>query len=208
MADASSRRAESARATRHRILETARILLSRDGYAAMTVTKLAVAAGVSPQTIYNSIGGKAEVVKALYDIVLAGDTDETPMSQRPDFRVVTSATSAGAWAAAYAAWSRRINERTGPLLALLLAHGPGGDLTLQEFLATTDRERRQGNRNSISGKIGERIPAQYRETVVDSIWVLTAPDVFAKLTQRCGWTPAAYEAWLADQLKTTINRGR
>jgi AcrR family transcriptional regulator len=208
MADASSRRAESARATRHRILETARTLLASDGYAAMTVTKLAAAAGVSPQTIYNSIGGKAEVVKALYDIVLAGDTEETPMSARPDFRVVTTARSPASWAAAYAAWSRRINERTGPFLAVLLAHGPAGDTTLREFLATTDRERRQGNRMSISGKIADRIPEQLRETVVDSIWVLTAPDIFAKLTGRCGWTPADYEAWLADQLTTAIQRGR
>ena len=37
----------------------------------MTIASLAKAAGVSPQTVYNSIGGKAAVVKAVYDVLLA-----------------------------------------------------------------------------------------------------------------------------------------
>ncbi|MEU1429871.1 hypothetical protein ABZ412_22595 [Nocardia sp. NPDC005746] len=42
----------------------------------MTISGLAQATGVNPQTVYNAVGGKAEVLKATYNIVLAGDDDD------------------------------------------------------------------------------------------------------------------------------------
>ena len=69
------RRIESARATRRRIVAAATTLLLSDGYHAMSVSALARAAGVSPQTVYNAIGGKSEVLKLVYDILLAGDEE-------------------------------------------------------------------------------------------------------------------------------------
>ena len=73
-------RREAARATRASIIAAAREILLAGGYDGMTVARLADTAGVSPQTVYNSIGGKAQVVKAVYDVMLAGDDDPTPMS--------------------------------------------------------------------------------------------------------------------------------
>ena len=67
----SPRRDDAARHTRARILDVAEQELERSGYHATTIAGLASAAGVSPQTIYNSIGGgKAAVIKALYDVRL------------------------------------------------------------------------------------------------------------------------------------------
>ena len=57
-------RDEGARATRARIVRSARELIVSRGYAAFSVAALAEAADVSPQTIYNTIGGKAQVLKA------------------------------------------------------------------------------------------------------------------------------------------------
>jgi len=36
------------------------------------------------------------------------------------------------------------------------------------------------------------------ETLVDSIWVLASPEVFAKLTEERGWTVDRYEQWLVQ----------
>src|SRR4051794_18060476 len=121
------KREEQARVTRARIVAAARDLLLGEGYAAMTVPVLATRAAVSPQTVYNSIGGKAEVVKAVYDVMLAGDEDPTPMSDRPEFRAVTDAADATSYGVAYAAWVRGIWDRVGPLLGGILAEGAGGD---------------------------------------------------------------------------------
>lgn len=172
----------------------------------MTISGLADAAGVSPQTVYNSVGGKAEVIKAVYDVMLAGDEDSTPMSQRPEFRRVTEATDVASYAAAYAAWVRVIYDRVGPLLGVLLAHGPGGDPVLENFVATIDTERRRGNTSSLQGLAGHgQLPSSRFDEAVDAVWALTAPEVYDRLVRRCGWTPAAYERWLAGQLGAALS---
>ncbi|MFD2471467.1 TetR/AcrR family transcriptional regulator [Amycolatopsis silviterrae] len=200
-------REEKAQATRAHIVRTARaLLLDGGGYAGMTITGLAKTAGVSPQTVYNSVGGKAEVIKAVYDVLLAGDEEQTPMSERPEFRRVADAVDVPSYAAAYAAWSRTIYDRVGPLLGVLVAHGPGGDPVLEAFVATIDTERRRGNTHSLRG-IAERgqLASRDFDEAVDAVWTLTAPEVYDRLVQRCGWKPAAYERWLAKQLAAVLS---
>lgn len=196
-------RRQAMRETRRRIVTTATDLLVDGGYGAMTVAGLARAAGVSPQTVYNSVGGKAEVVKAAYDVLLAGDDSPMPMSERPGFRSVTQATDAASYGRAYAAWTRGIHDRVGGLLSALLTHGAAGDAVLEEFLRTIDRERRTGNGHSIPAVLraglGEHLPR-----ALDVIWLLTAPEVHERLTRRSGWTGDAYEGWLARQLERAI----
>lgn len=202
----SERRAEQARLTRGRILEAARDLLLADGFFAMTVPSLAARAEVSPQTVYNSVGGKAEVVKAVYDVMLAGDDDPAPMSERPEFRAVVDAVDGTAYARAYAAWCRGIWDRVGPLLGIILAHGPGGDAVLEEFVGTIDRERRVGNVHSLQGlREREALPRDRSvDEVVDAIWTLTSPELYDRLVRRSGWQSAAYEKWLSVQLAAAL----
>ena len=200
------RRAEQARLTRVRIIDAARELLLADGFFAMTVPLLAQRAGVSPQTVYNAIGGKAEVVKAVYDGLLAGDDDPTPMSQRPGFGAVVEALDPAAYARAYAAWCRRIWDRVGPLLGVILAHGPGGDAVLEEFVTTIDRERRTGNANSLQGlrERGELPEGHCVDELIDVVWTLTSPEVYDRLVRRSSWQSASYEAWLSVQLEAAL----
>jgi AcrR family transcriptional regulator len=200
------RRAEQARLTRARIIEAARELLLADGFFAMTVPLLAQRAEVSPQTVYNSIGGKADVVKAVYDVLLAGDDDPTPMSQRSGFRAVVEAPDSATYAHAYAAWCRQIWDRVGPLLGVILAHGPGGDAVLEEFVTTIDRERRTGNAHSLQGlrERGALPQGRSLDDLVDAVWTLTTPEVYDRLVRRSSWQSAAYEAWLGVQLAAAL----
>lgn len=189
--------------TRRRILAVATDLVVGGGYGAMTVAGLARAAEVSPQTVYNAVGGKAEVVKAAYDVLLAGDESTAPMADRPAFRAIVEARDVAAYGAAYAAWTRAIYDRVGSFLAALLAHGSAGDPVLEEFVSTIDRERRTGNELSIPAKLRADLgPAL--AGVTDVVWVLTAPEVHDRLTRRAGWTPDAYQQWLARELERAL----
>ncbi|MFT3898776.1 MAG: TetR family transcriptional regulator [Gordonia sp. (in: high G+C Gram-positive bacteria)] len=201
-----SRRAESARETRARIIAAAYELLLSDGYAKTTVAGLAAAAGVSPQTVYNSIGGKAEVVKAVYDVTLAGDDDPTPMSERPQFLAMRDSVNAGAFMRAYAGVCRMIYEHVGPLLGVLLHGGAGDDAVLHDFLATIDAERRTGSGHALDALAATHgIPAPPgRDRLHDIVWTLTAPEVADRLIRRCGWSPDDYERWLGDQLAAAV----
>src|SRR6476469_7354013 len=197
-----SSRAEAALATRRRIIEAAGAMLLRDGYHAMSVSALAANAGVSAQTVYNAVGGKAAVVKAVYDVMLVGDDAPVPMQDRPEFRAMSQAGDREAFMRAYAALCATIYERVGPLLGVLLAQGGGGDAGLQEFLATIDRERRAGNTNALNAldRAHGLQPRLDREHFIDIVWTMSSPEIYDRFVRRCGWTHAMYAAWLAEAL--------
>ena len=204
-----STRELSARETRRRIVAAARELVLEGGYRAMTVAGLAAAAGVSPQTVYNSVGGKAEVVKAVYDTMLSGDDDPTPMSERPQFQAIQEAADTQAWGEAYAAWTLSIMNRVGPLLGVLLDHGPGGDPVLEDLVSTIDVERRTGNENALKGLTSLRLVPRrvaQRKHVVDVVWTLTSPEIYDRLVVDCGWSDGAYRTWLAASLTAAVER--
>jgi AcrR family transcriptional regulator len=200
----SSARIEGARRTRTSVVATARDLLLKDGYAGMTVASLAAAAGVSPQTVYNSVGSKVDVVKAVYDQMVAGDDSEVAMSDRPEFRAMFECSDRAAFARAYARWVRLLNGRTGPLLGALLAHG--SDAALTDFASTIEQERYVGTTDAITG-LRDRIGLARRHAgerglrrLIDAVWTLNSPDCHDRLVRRRGWSPAEYETWLAGQL--------
>ncbi|MGO4360347.1 TetR/AcrR family transcriptional regulator [Terrabacter sp. RAF57] len=203
-----SSRAEAALATRRRIIEAAGEMLLRDGYHAMSVSALAANAGVSAQTVYNAIGGKAAVVKAVYDVLLVGDDAPVAMQDRPEFRAMSTAPDREAFVRAYAALCATIYERVGPLLGVLLAQGAGGDTGLQEFVATIDRERRAGNTNALNAlDAAHGLPPQLdRERFIDIVWTVTSPEIYDRFVRRCGWTHAMYAAWLAEAVVAIFDR--
>jgi AcrR family transcriptional regulator len=197
-----SRRDESARRTRRRLLEVAQEQFVRAGYHATTVSALARAASVSPQTIYNTFGGKAELLKGVWDVLLAGDDEEVAFRDRPEFARVLAQRSAAATLRAYAGVSRLIYERIGPLIGVVLTEGAGADAELAAFLATVDAERRVGNTGVVRHVadrfgLGEGVGV---EEAVDHVWTITSADNAYRLVQRCGWSLDAYERWLADGL--------
>jgi AcrR family transcriptional regulator len=197
-----SRRVEAARLTRRRILEAARRQFLAHGYHGTSVADLARAAGVSPQTIYNSLGAKAQVLKAVYDMLLAGDDEPIAMNDRPEIARVRRQRSLPATLRAYAAVSATIVGRVGPLIGVVLADGAGPDADLRSFLATIDSERRVGN-SGVVQHAADRFglpEGVSRHLLVDHVWTLTSAETADRLVRRCGWSLASYERWLAASL--------
>lgn len=197
-----SSRAEAAQATRRRIIDAAGSMLLRDGYHAMSVSALAAASGVSAQTVYNAIGAKAAVVKAVYDVALVGDDAPIAMPDRPEFKAMSVAPERESFLRAYAALCATIYERTGPLLGVLLAQGAGNDPGLQAFVATIEQERRAGNSNVVTAlERAHGLPSSLDvDRFIDIVWTVTAPEVYDRFVRRCGWTHPMYAAWLAEAL--------
>jgi len=201
-----SARLESAALTRHRIIEATTTLLAGGGYARLSVAAVASAAGVSPQTIYNAIGGKGALLKACYDITIAGDEDDVPMSQRPEFLALGQASSAVEYLAGYAVWVRVLHERVAGIVGPLLALDAARDAGAAEFLTAIERERRVGSTHAMT-RLLDRFGLPDGLTVeqaVDTCWALNSPELYARLVLRCGWTPDAYQACLARQLQASL----
>ena len=84
----SPRREEQAAATRRGILEAARVLFERDGYAATTMEAIAAEAGVALKTAYLPFATKSGLLRALWDLQLKGDDAEAPVAQHDWFQEV------------------------------------------------------------------------------------------------------------------------
>lgn len=198
--------ADQVRATRHRILRAARELILRRGYHETTIKTIAQRARVSPQTIYNTIGGKAAVLKAVYDVALTGDDEPVPVGRRPAFEEIAAAPDARTALAHYARLGRTMLDRAGPIIAAVVVEGPGRDPDLRAFLTTIEGERRAGTagmahhivtRFALRGGLTEAEAA-------DVLWALTAPELADRMLRRCGWTASRYEQWLAATMADTL----
>jgi AcrR family transcriptional regulator len=192
-------RAEQRRATRQRVLDAASALLLRRGYGGATIDAIAARAGVSVQTVYNTVGGKAAILKAVYDTMLAGDDEPVPVVQRPTVQAMRAATGPRQFLALYARMGREMYERAGPLLPIMLAEGGAGDPEVRAFIDTIENERAAGTA-MIAALLHERFGLRTGLSVTDAadiLWTLTAPDLPLRLIHRRGWSLDKYEAWSA-----------
>jgi AcrR family transcriptional regulator len=80
----STRRQAQARETRAAIIRAARDLFVERGYGSTTVPDIARAAGVAIETIYASIGTKADLLHRAWDITVGGDDQDIVFHERPE----------------------------------------------------------------------------------------------------------------------------
>lgn len=191
--------------SRRHVLHAAAACFLSAGYTATTVTSIAARAGVSVQTVYNVVGGKADLLKAVYDITLAGDDEPIPMAQRPQMQAILAAADARSCLLAYAALGRTILERTAPLLARVIPEATG-DPAIQAFADAIERERYFGATNMarhVKESFGLKPGVELSEAA-DSLWALTAPELADRLANQRDWGWERYEEWLGDVLSTAI----
>ena len=193
-------RNEQTAVARHRILESGRLLFASQGYAGTTLAQVADGAGVSVQTVYNVVGGKSVLLKAVYDAVLAGDEEPLPMAQRPLVQAMLTADDARTALGHYAQMGRELSERIMALLTAVLAQAATGDPVLQAFADTVDQERAIGTTATarhIEQRFGLR-PGLEVADAADLLWALTAPELTNRLVNHRGWSWDKYQAWLAQ----------
>ncbi len=196
----SALRLAKTRQTRVRILDAARELFLADGYVGTTLDAVAARAEVSPQTVYNLVGSKATLLKAVYDVTLAGDDEPVPLVARPEFENVLEAPTARAALAAYAQVAELLWARIGPLVRVALAQAAAGDRDVRAFVETIEAERATGTHNIVR-YFADRFGLRPGLTVVegaDIAWTLTSPDIVDRLVERRGWSWPRYREWLVD----------
>lgn len=198
----SERRREAADRNRAAVLAACRELLFRDGYHATTVRSVAELAGVSVETVYKTFGGKPGLVKALWDVTLAGDDEPVPMGDRPQAQEFLRTSELGAKFRLYAAFVRGIHERIAPLFTLLTQAGPD----VGEVLEAGERERLTGVSAFVAhlDEVGVLDPDADRANLADALWALAGPQLYTLLTAGRGWSASTYEEWLAATLTATL----
>ena len=201
-----ARRAAAARRTEQRVVETAQRLLLERGYAGLAMADLAAEAGVSVPLLYKVFGPKPQLVKRIYDVLLAGDVDPEPVAERPALQALAADPDPRGKLARYAALGRAMAERAGPLVSALLAAARAGEPELRAFAATIDRERLAGASALAAhlAECGALSPDLAVDRARDLIWLHTAPDTYRLLVLERGWTLDDYERWLATSLTAAL----
>jgi AcrR family transcriptional regulator len=202
-----SRAARDAQIARSRrsVIAAADACFLEVGFAGTTVARVAATAGVSVQTVYNVVGGKAELLKAAYDRRVAGDDEPVPVAERPQVRAITSAPTARAALHAYAAMGRELGERTVQFLARLLPEA-GSDPAMRAFAETIERERAIGATNvarHVDAQFGLR-PRLTVEHAADMLWALTAPELADRLVHHRTWGWDLFQQWLGDTMTDVL----
>jgi len=135
--DASGRRRASAQ-RRLVVVEQARRLFLEHGFGGTTVAAVAQAAGVSVETIYKAFGGKAGLVRAVWEQALEGG-GPVPAEERSD-AVSAVADDPRKVVATWARLSAEVGERAAPVLALVRA-AAAADPEAAALLAEIDAGR-------------------------------------------------------------------
>ncbi len=197
-------RSEQTAVARRRILAAAVELFTHNGYLGTKLAEVAKAAGVSVQTVYNVVGNKSALLKAAYDVTIAGDDEPVPIAQREMVQAMLAATSGRECLALYAGMARALGERVLKLQVVLHGQAATGDPDLVAFVAVTDRERRVGAEN-LARHVGERFGLAVSEAVAaDVVWTLTSPQVVDGFVTGCGWGWGQFESWLAGALADSL----
>jgi AcrR family transcriptional regulator len=192
------------------VVEVAAQLLVQRGYAATTVADIAMAAQVSVPWLYRVFGPKPKLVKRVYDVLIAGDLDPVPISARPAFRALAAETDPERAIERYAAISRDLSSRMGPLAAVLVAAGHSGHGEVEQLAEALGQERLGGATafTTLLATLGAITHGLSTDDARDVVYTFISPEVYRMLVLERHWTDAKYERWLAESLKSALLQRR
>src|SRR6516164_3611385 len=107
----STRRRAQADETRAAIIRVARDLFVERGYGSTTVPDIARAAGVAVETIYASVGTKAELLHRAWDLTVGGDERDIVFHDRPEVLAIRNEPDLARRLMLHAAFSTRTAQR-------------------------------------------------------------------------------------------------
>jgi AcrR family transcriptional regulator len=196
-----SLRERRAQLTRDEILRAARRLFAERGYARTSVRDIAREAGVSAQTVYDSVGSKQALVARLNDLI---------DSEAGIAAIVRAAAESGdprELAATPARITRAILERCGDIVHALVT-GAASEPELEAALAEGRRRHVEGARRVVGvlAKSGALAPGVEPEQALDTLAAISDIKFALLLRDDYGWTADQVERWIAVTSRTLLLR--
>ena len=201
----STLRADQARQTRRRIVDAAAELFAEHGYAGTTIDAVATAAGVSRKTVFDSVGGKAQLMKLAYDFAIVGDDEPVPLADRPEMRAMLAEPDYGKRLAMYASLVVRIDRRLSSAWRAFEGAATS-DPEAAKFYVAMVQQRRQAMREAAQmfADAGALRPDLDIEVAADLMWFYNDPSLYDKLVRQRGWSVDRFQAWLTEALQVQL----
>jgi AcrR family transcriptional regulator len=193
-----TRRQDQARRRQQAVLDAAESLFFELGYTAATIAGIAAAAGVSPETIYKSFGGKPGLVRALRSRALLGIGD-VPAEHRSD--LLRDLADPHEVVRGWARLAAEVAPRVAPIL-LLVREAAVVDVTMRDLFDELDADRRHrmhANARALA-RSGHLRPGVSLAMATDVMFAVSSPEMYDLLAVRGGWSLRRY----ARFVETTI----
>lgn len=200
-------RSAQARDTRRRIIASASELFVAAGYGATSVDAIADGAGVSRKTVFNAVGGKAEILALALDWAVAGDDEPIPLAERPDVIALMGLADPGQLLDAWAAVIADIDTRVADLYAALEA-AAGVDRSAHDLLIRLQSRRREGAQAIVEALVARKglRERMSRTEAVDLACLFSEPLMYRRLVGDRGWSGRRFERWLSTTLREQLLR--
>ena len=173
------------------------------GYSSTTIAQVAGDADVSVETVYKTFGNKAGLLKAVFDVAVAGDDEPVPMVERDDIQRVIAEPDAARKLALYFDHFVDTMPRTAPVQLLVRDAAATNDdaravwqqLRREQLEAMTQFARDL----DATGQL--RVPAT---TARDLLWTYHSLELYELLVLERGWSRKRYRAFLLDALVAAL----
>jgi len=190
-------REEQATVTRTRILDAARSLFFRDGYAATTLKAIAAEAGVAVQTVYAVFGSKPNILTELRWMVV-----ELPEADAARIEAMHAPTLE-ARLSRFAHSIRQRWELAGDIVQVN-QDAARTDPSLRSEIQPAEDRRQAGIAAFVRALAADLDLPIHIERATATVDALTMYQLYAQLVHVHAWSPDDYEAWLKAQLITAV----
>jgi AcrR family transcriptional regulator len=198
-------RDEQARRTRRAIVTAAHDLFLAQGYAATTIDGIAQAAHVSRRTVFNSVGGKAAVLKLAIDWAIVGDDEPIAVADRPAIKAIEAESDPRK---ALLLWVQTVTEIAGRTVSLaeVLAAAADIDPAASDLLAETSRQRMVAATAFIQylASLGGLAADMTEQRAAELCWAIMDGHLYRQLVVQHGWSTAGFTRWLSDCLAAAL----
>jgi AcrR family transcriptional regulator len=190
-----SRRLEQAGENRARIVSSARALFLAKGYADAAMPEIARGAGVSVQTVYKAFANKATLLKAVFDVSVAGDDEPVPMAERDVIGTIQAEPDAARKLAMYFAHLAEVAHRVTPV-QLLARDAAGADRAAADVWAQMRAETLTAMTYFATDLVATGQVRGSVDDVRDILWTYHSPELYDLLVRERGWSQRRYGEFL------------
>jgi len=161
--------------------------------------------GVSVETIYKAFANKAGLLKAVFDVSVAGDDDPVPMAERDVIGQIIAEPDAARKLVLYAEHMVESMPRAAPV-QLLARAAAAVDADAAAVWEQTRAELLKGM--TLFAQDLERTGALQVpvDDARDVLWTYVSPELYELLVLARGWTVERYGTFLADGLVHALVR--
>src|SRR5262245_27545695 len=193
----SPRRREQAAATRRQILDAARRLFERQGYAATTMAQIAAEAGVALKTVYLAFETKSGLLQKLWNVTLRGDDGEVPVAEQGWYREMLGEPDPERQLRRNARNSRLGKERVASV-GEVIRSGAAADPEIAALWARIQSQYHENQRTVVESLAAKKALVLDVDRAADVLWLINHPNTWLLLVGERGWTAEQYEQWAAD----------